>query len=60
VIEDAPAGIESGQAAGMRVIAVTSTYPAEKLQTADDVVASLKDIQVGASRPRGPLIVSTL
>jgi beta-phosphoglucomutase len=33
VFEDAIAGIQSGQAAGMSVIAITSSYPAEVLRT---------------------------
>ena len=33
VVEDAPAGIEAGQAAGIRVLAVSTTHPAAKLRT---------------------------
>ena len=33
VVEDAPAGIEAGQAAGIRVVAVSTTHPATKLRT---------------------------
>jgi len=46
VIEDAPAGIESAQAAGMRVIAIATTYPPGRLGAADAVVAQLTDLQV--------------
>jgi sugar-phosphatase len=46
VIEDAPAGIESAQAAGMRSIAVAATYPAERLRAADAVVARLTDLGI--------------
>jgi len=46
VIEDAPAGIESAQAAGMRSIAIAATYPAERLRAADVVVARLADLSV--------------
>jgi HAD superfamily hydrolase (TIGR01509 family) len=46
VIEDAPAGIESAQAAGMRVIAIATTYPPERLSAADAVVAQLTDLRV--------------
>jgi mannitol-1-/sugar-/sorbitol-6-phosphatase len=46
VIEDAPAGIESAQAAGMRTIAITTTYPREGLQAADAVVSRLADLSV--------------
>jgi sugar-phosphatase len=31
VLEDSPAGIEAGRAAGMRVIGLTTTYPRERL-----------------------------
>jgi sugar-phosphatase len=48
VIEDAPAGIRAARAAGMKVIALASTYPATKLGDADAVVAGLAQIQVGA------------
>lgn len=46
VIEDTPAGIESAQAAGMRAIAVASTYPREQLTAADAVVERLADLSV--------------
>ncbi len=47
VIEDAPAGIRSAHAGGMKVIALTSTYPASALGEADAVVEKLKQINVG-------------
>ncbi len=46
VIEDAPAGIQSARAGGMKVIALTSTYPASALSKADAVVEKLAQIQV--------------
>ncbi|MFZ0298319.1 MAG: HAD-IA family hydrolase, partial [Candidatus Sulfotelmatobacter sp.] len=46
VIEDAPAGIQSAHAAGMKVIALTSTYPASALSEADAVVERLDEIRV--------------
>jgi len=46
VIEDAPAGIRSGHAGRMKVIALTSTYPASKLGKADAVIARLNQIHV--------------
>jgi sugar-phosphatase len=46
VIEDAPAGIQSAQAGGMKAIALTSTYPASALTQANFVVKSLSQIQV--------------
>ncbi len=46
VIEDAPAGIESACAGGMKVIAITSTYDAHVIKSADAVVASLAQIHI--------------
>lgn len=46
VIEDAPAGIQSARAGGMKVIAITSTYPAEAVKHADAVIGKLGQIQV--------------
>jgi len=46
VIEDAPAGIRSAHAGGMKAIALTSTYPAAELQEADAILQNLKQIQV--------------
>jgi mannitol-1-/sugar-/sorbitol-6-phosphatase len=47
VLEDAPAGIQSARAGGMKVIGMTSTYAAEKLAAADAVVQKLGKIAVG-------------
>ncbi len=41
VFEDAPAGIEAGLAAGMRVVGVTTTHPADRLARAHLTVARL-------------------
>jgi sugar-phosphatase len=38
VFEDAPAGIESAHAANMKVIALSSTYPASELIAADAII----------------------
>jgi len=46
VIEDAPAGIQSAQAGGMKVIGLTSTYPMSALSEADAVVERLAQIHV--------------
>jgi sugar-phosphatase len=43
VVEDAPAGITSAQAAGCSTLAVTTTYPAGELD-ADAVVGTLADV----------------
>jgi len=44
VIEDSVGGIEGAKAAGMRCLAVTNTYPAERLVAADKVVGSLETV----------------
>lgn len=48
VIEDAPSGIQAARAAGMRVVAVATTYHREDLSEADMVVDSLVEISVTA------------
>ena len=57
VIEDAPAGIRSAHAGGMKVIALASTYPASALSEADAVVSKLDQIQI-ASDGAGMMKVS--
>jgi len=59
VVEDAVAGIQSAHAAGMRVVSLPSTYPAEELQEADVVVPELQRIRVSldGNGPNGDLIV---
>jgi sugar-phosphatase len=46
VIEDAPAGIASAQAGGMKVIGIASTYAASKLTAADWVIQSFRELSV--------------
>ena len=46
VVEDSPAGIASGKAAGMKVLAVATSYPPAELAQADMIVASLKDVTI--------------
>ena len=46
VIEDAPAGIQSAQAGGMKVIGIASTYAASKLKAADAVIRSFRELSV--------------
>ncbi len=50
VFEDAPAGVASAKAAGMKCIAVTSSAEAEKLQEADLVVDSLATLSLDGLR----------
>ena len=44
VIEDAPAGIKSGKAAGIKVIAMVTTHERESLNEADFIADSLLDL----------------
>jgi sugar-phosphatase len=53
VIEDAPAGIQSARAGGMKVVGITSTYATDALGQADAVIGKLGAIHValnGAGR----------
>ena len=54
VIEDAPAGIQSAKAGGMKVIGIASTYAAAKLKAADAVIQSFRElsVEVGEGRLR--------
>ena len=46
VIEDSVGGVEGARAAGMACLAVTNSYPAEKLWRANRVVASLEQVSL--------------
>jgi mannitol-1-/sugar-/sorbitol-6-phosphatase len=46
VVEDAPAGIAAGLAAGARVVAVTTTHTADQVAGADAIVADLSCLRV--------------
>jgi mannitol-1-/sugar-/sorbitol-6-phosphatase len=43
VLEDAPAGVDAGRAAGMRVVGVLTTHSAEELAAAHERVATVAD-----------------
>lgn len=43
-IEDTPAGIQSAKGAGLCVIGVTNSFPADQLKGADHIVASLEEL----------------
>jgi mannitol-1-/sugar-/sorbitol-6-phosphatase len=47
VVEDAPAGIRSAHAGGMRAMGITTTYPAAELHEADAVIHGLSQIRTG-------------
>jgi sugar-phosphatase len=51
VFEDAPAGIESARSAGMQVVALTTTFPPERLAAAIHVAdfAAVSVDQVGTA-----------
>jgi len=49
VIEDAPAGIQSARAGGMKVIGMASTYGADKLREADAVVSAFSGMWVSSN-----------
>jgi mannitol-1-/sugar-/sorbitol-6-phosphatase len=62
VVEDAPAGIEAARAAGMGVVALTTTHRRDELSAADACAASLAEIHVGRidHTPRGARFVELL
>jgi len=45
VFEDTPAGISSARSAGTKVIALQTTYPADRLQAANAIIRSLADVK---------------
>jgi len=45
VFEDSPAGISSARSAGMRAIALQTTYPADQLQAANAILNNLADVK---------------
>ena len=53
VVEDAPAGVRSAKAAGMRVVAVATTHREEELHEADVVVGALSDIRAHTQAGEG-------
>ncbi|HEX6495849.1 MAG TPA: HAD-IA family hydrolase [Acidobacteriaceae bacterium] len=56
VIEDSPAGVASGKAAGCKVLAVLSSHPQSELTAADWFVASLEQVTV-IPEPEGALSI---
>ena len=47
VVEDTPAGIEAAHAAGMRALAIATTYPRQSLSIADAIAFRLTSLTVG-------------
>ena len=54
VLEDAPSGVSSAKSAGMRVVAVTTTYREDDLTEADAVAPSLAGIRATPRSDSGP------
>jgi sugar-phosphatase len=50
VIEDAPAGISAGKAAGCRVLAVLTSHTAQELTGADWIIATLEDLTLSVDK----------
>ena len=50
VFEDAPPGIAAGQAAGCRVVGLTTTHSAEQVHHADFVIPDLTHVRVVPAR----------
>lgn len=59
VVEDAPAGIHAGRAAGARVLAVATSHPASELASADAVVPDLTACDL-ESTPDGVIVSTTV
>jgi mannitol-1-/sugar-/sorbitol-6-phosphatase len=55
VVEDAPAGIAAGKAAGAAVLAVTTTFAASELGAADYQAPSLAGVRLRSAAPGGEL-----
>lgn len=55
VVEDSPAGVRAGKAAGCTVVGLTTTHPAEALRDADTCVSTLSAIRdLPAAPSRAP------
>ena len=56
-MEDAPAGIQSAHAAGMRAIALTTTYPRSALADADVIVRDLTQVRANSTADGLELVI---
>lgn len=54
VIEDAPPGIDAARAAGMRVVALTTTHDPAELRDADAIVPTLREVAAKLRFARSP------
>lgn len=59
VVEDTPPGIEAAHAAGMKCIALLTTYGAEKLTTAEAIIPDLSGVAVSLAHCSHSLIITT-
>lgn len=50
-VEDTPAGIEAAKGAGLSVLAVTNSHPAEELSGADIIADSLANVRLAGMQP---------
>jgi sugar-phosphatase len=59
VFEDAPPGVAAARAAGMRVIAITSTFSSENLRSADAIIEGFAQVKVSlsADRDSSPIVI---
>jgi len=46
VIEDSHWGLEAAKSAGMHTVAITNSYDAEELSTAEKVITQLSDLSI--------------
>lgn len=59
VVEDAPAGIQAGRAAGARVLAVATSHPASELRSADAAIPDLTACEL-ESTSDGVIVSTTI
>ncbi len=50
-VEDTPAGVDAAKRAGLPVLAVTNSYPAEALSGADTITGSLANVRLAGMPP---------
>jgi mannitol-1-/sugar-/sorbitol-6-phosphatase len=58
VFEDTPPGIEAAHAAGMRCVALLTTYAREKLTSADAIITDFRDISFSLANCSHSLVIN--
>ena len=53
VLEDSPNGIAAAKAAGMHCVALSTTFPSERLEEADEVYAGYEEMAAGSEIVKG-------